>query len=94
MTGFSDLVAIAHQSWREGAACRDAYRLQPPVEFVDPPPADVEHIVREFCWRCPVVGACREEADRLAPFRHPTVMGARFYLEREPVDGWPAQESA
>lgn len=88
MTGFSDLLAIAHQEWREDAACRDAWRSG--VEFVDPSPADVDDIIRAFCRRCPVVGACREEADRLAPFRHATVMGARFYLEREPVDGWEA----
>lgn len=83
---------LVDQDWREHAACRDAWRSC--VEFVDPSPADVPELVRDWCFRCTVVGHCREEADRLAPFKHLTVMGGRAYQRGEPVDGFTFEESA
>lgn len=83
---FAGLAQLARQEWRERSACAGAFAHG--VEFIDPAPADVPDIIRSYCHRCPVVGHCREEADRLAPFRHLTVMGARAYDKGEPVDGW------
>lgn len=80
------LARLAHQEWRQDAACRDAWRSG--VEFVDPSPTEADDIIRSFCWRCPVVGACRTFGDETAPHRHAVIYGARYYAEREPVDGW------
>lgn len=85
-TNLTAVLNLSHQTWREDSACRDAWRSG--VEFVDPPPLEVDGIIREFCWRCPVVGACRTFGDDNAPHRHAVIYGARFYAEREPADGW------
>ena len=83
MTGLDDLADLARQTWRGDAACAGAT-----VEFVDPSPGDVPELLRTYCWRCVVVGHCREQADRDAPHKWPVVLGARFYAKGEPADGW------
>jgi hypothetical protein len=79
----ADLAALLFAVDLDDAACAGA-----PVEFVDPSPADVDDLIRDWCHHCPVVGRCREYGDTLAPHEWLTVMGARAYDKGEPVDGW------
>lgn len=79
----ADLAAALLGVDLDGARCAGSGR-----EFVDPSPIDVDDLIREWCWRCPVVGRCRAAADELAPFDFLTVMGARAYAKGEPVDGF------
>jgi hypothetical protein len=72
--------------WREGAAC-----LGCRAEFVDVPADLARGLVESWCWRCPVVGRCRELGDRLAPHPWRSVYGARVYAAGEPADGWPEE---
>lgn len=86
------LARLAHQEWREDAACRDAWRSR--MEFVEPPPSDVDDLIRTYCWACPVVGACRTFGDETAPHKHAVIFGARYYAAGEPVDGYSFEEAA
>lgn len=87
MTALGDLVALARQAWREDAACAGAFTRGD--ELVDPDPAEVGRLIRDYCHRCPVVGRCREQGDALAPFKkYGAIYGARYYAPGEPVEGW------
>lgn len=83
-----DTLAVAHQAWREHAACAGAYAVGD--EFVDVIDNDTARdLITRYCHRCTVVGACREEADRGAPYKlHDYVAGARHYGKGEPLNGW------
>ena len=62
----------------DGAACTGA-----PSEFVDVLEVDAEQLVRAYCYRCTVVGRCREVGDALMPHAHPSVYGGRLYRARK-----------
>ena len=81
-TGAVALAQLLADVELEGALC-----VGSPVEYVDPNPADVDGLLA-VCRVCPVVAACRERGDALAPHRYPAIYGARFYAPTEPVDGW------
>lgn len=77
----ADLADAMHQGWRTEAACTGARMPDGTVaEFLDVPGAEVaEYLIRRYCHRCPVVGPCSVEGERLAPHRWPTVYGARLW---------------
>ncbi len=94
MSALDNLAALMRQEWRREARCSGAYAEGD--EFAGVIDHDTARdLIRRYCWRCPVVGPCREVADAGAPYKlHDYVAGARHYQRGEPRDGWPAQETA
>lgn len=74
----ADVLRLAHADWLDDSACRGSG-----AEFVDVDERQADELARAYCYRCPVIGHCRDLGERLAPHRHPSLFGARWWAKGE-----------
>lgn len=71
------VLSLATAAWLEDAHCG------PGDELVDITEDQADDLARALCYRCPVIGPCRDLGESLAPHRHGSLYGARYWAPRE-----------